>query len=34
MKDFPKVAESSKEVLDETEKKWGRVLFGGGNGSR
>jgi 4-hydroxy-3-polyprenylbenzoate decarboxylase len=32
MKDFPKVAESSKEVLDATEKKWGRVLFSGGNG--
>jgi 3-polyprenyl-4-hydroxybenzoate decarboxylase len=29
MKDFPKVAESSKEVLDATEKKWGRILFGG-----
>ena len=29
MKEFPRVAESSKEVLDATEKKWGRVLFGG-----
>ena len=28
MKDFPKVAESSKEVLDATAKKWGPVLFG------
>jgi 4-hydroxy-3-polyprenylbenzoate decarboxylase len=32
MKDFPKVAESSKEVLDATEKKWGHVLFSGSNG--
>ncbi len=27
MKDFPPVAESSKEVLDATAKKWGKVLF-------
>lgn len=27
MKDFPPVAESSKEVLDSTAKKWGRILF-------
>lgn len=30
MKDFPRVAESSKEVLDATAKKWGTVLFGKG----
>jgi 4-hydroxy-3-polyprenylbenzoate decarboxylase len=29
MKDFPPVAESSKEVLDATAKKWGAELFGG-----
>jgi len=28
MKDFPPVAESSKEVLDATAKKWGQELFG------
>jgi len=28
MKDFPPVAESSKEVLDATTKKWGAELFG------
>jgi 4-hydroxy-3-polyprenylbenzoate decarboxylase len=28
MKDFPPVAESSKEVLDATAKKWGAELFG------
>jgi 4-hydroxy-3-polyprenylbenzoate decarboxylase len=28
MKDFPPVAESSKEVLDATAKKWGGELFG------
>ncbi|MBI2985713.1 MAG: UbiD family decarboxylase [Deltaproteobacteria bacterium] len=28
MKDFPPVAESSKEVLDATAKKWGKALFG------
>ncbi len=27
MKDFPPVAESSKEVLDATAKKWGDILF-------
>jgi 4-hydroxy-3-polyprenylbenzoate decarboxylase len=27
MKDFPPVAESSKEVLDATAKKWGEILF-------
>ena len=27
MKDFPVVAESSKEVLQATEKKWGKALF-------
>jgi len=27
MKDFPPVAESSKEVLDATAKKWGKILF-------
>jgi len=27
MKDFPVVAESSQEVLQATEKKWGKVLF-------
>ncbi|HXG53396.1 MAG TPA: UbiD family decarboxylase [candidate division Zixibacteria bacterium] len=30
MKDFPAVAESSREVLDATAKKWGAVLFGNG----
>jgi 4-hydroxy-3-polyprenylbenzoate decarboxylase len=30
MKDFPPVAESSKEVLDATAKKWGAELFGNG----
>jgi len=34
MKEFPRVAESSKEVLDATQKKWGHVLFGGGNGRK
>ncbi|MFQ5684488.1 MAG: UbiD family decarboxylase [Candidatus Binatia bacterium] len=29
MKDFPPVAESSREVLDATAKKWGNVLFNG-----
>jgi len=29
MKDFPPVAESSKEVLDATAKKWGKILFSG-----
>lgn len=33
MKDFPMVAESSKEVLDATAKKWGSTLFGG-NGKK
>ncbi|MBI3000671.1 MAG: UbiD family decarboxylase, partial [Deltaproteobacteria bacterium] len=28
IKDFPLVAESSKEVLDATAKKWGTLLFG------
>ena len=28
MKDFPPVAESAKEVLDATAKKWGAELFG------
>jgi UbiD family decarboxylase len=28
MADFPKVAESSKEVLDATAKKWAPLLFG------
>ena len=28
MKDFPPVAESSREVLDATAKKWGAELFG------
>lgn len=27
MKDFPPVAESSKEVLDATARKWGKILF-------
>ena len=30
IKDFPPVAESSKEVLDATAKKWGAELFGNG----
>ena len=33
MKEFPRVAESSKEVLDATAKRWGAVLFGS-NGRR
>jgi hypothetical protein len=28
MKDFPPVAESSREVIDATAKKWGAELFG------
>jgi len=28
MKDFPPVAESSREVMDATAKKWGAELFG------
>lgn len=32
MKQFPKVAESSKEVLDATAKKWGKILFSGNGG--
>jgi len=29
MSEFPPVAESSREVLQATAKKWGKILFSG-----